>query len=129
MGALTNSATTAPIFGRHSLLCIKKHSLFSPLESVSNSIFILFCETYGDVSLGAILARLHNGVSAAPYDTANIKYLSTSTGSLHDVVMCDLCQKRTRWDLSDKSFHMHACSIYTDGCPVYLISIPGIRRP
>jgi len=64
--------------------------MFSPLESVSNSIFILFYETFGGVSLGAILARLHDDASTTLDDVAKVKYLSTSIGPLPDVVMCDL---------------------------------------
>jgi len=64
--------------------------MFPPLESVPNSIFILLYETFGGVSLGAILARLHDGASAALDDVAKVEYLSTSIGSLHDAVMCDL---------------------------------------
>ena len=44
----------------------------------------------GGFSLGAILARLHDGASAAFDDVAKVEYLSTSIGPLPDVVMCDL---------------------------------------
>ena len=64
--------------------------MFSPLENLSDSSFILFYESYGGFSLGAILARLHDGASAVLNDVAKVEYLSTSIRSLHDVVMCDL---------------------------------------
>ena len=41
-------------------------------------------------SLGAILARLRDGASASIADVAKVEYLSTSIGSLHDAVSCDL---------------------------------------
>ena len=40
--------------------------------------------------MGAILARLHDGASAALLDVAKVNYLSTLIGSLYDAVMCDL---------------------------------------
>jgi len=46
--------------------------MFSPLENVSISIFILFYETYGGFSLGAILARLHGEASAALNDAERL---------------------------------------------------------
>ena len=64
--------------------------MFSPLESLSDSIFILFYESYGGFSLGAILARLRDGASAVLNDAVKVEYLSTSIGSLGDARMCDL---------------------------------------
>ena len=64
--------------------------MFSPLESLSDSICILFSESYGGFSLGTILASLHDGASAIVNDVARVEYLSSSIRSLHDAVMCDL---------------------------------------
>ena len=64
--------------------------MFSQMESLSDYIFIPLHESYGGFSLGAILARLHDGASAVLNDVARVECLRTSISSLLDVVMCDL---------------------------------------